>query len=155
MWDHISIILNKMAAQGKIDKEKLEMFNLPIYEPCSEEVVEAVSAEGSFEIVHLELFMTMPGSSSQSKNKAAFAARALCAPHEDVMARHFGGGVVSDFVKTAEEHIDSLADHDNFKVALVEVGCHTIKRRYSLRFTIINMNVKNAKMTYIVKRRKY
>nr|AAM01149.2 Hypothetical protein [Oryza sativa Japonica Group]ABB46910.1 hypothetical protein LOC_Os10g09340 [Oryza sativa Japonica Group] len=57
-------------------------------------------------------------SSSQSKNKAAFAARALCAPHEDVLARHFGGGVVSDFVKTAQEHIDSLDEHDNFKVAV-------------------------------------
>ncbi|BAT10079.1 Os10g0173400 [Oryza sativa Japonica Group] len=73
-----------MSNQGMVDKEKLEMFNLPIYEPCSEEVVEAVSAEGSFEIVYRELFVTMPGSSAAappSQRTRRRSRREHCARH--------------------------------------------------------------------------
>ncbi|CAN1122015.1 Salicylate carboxymethyltransferase [Linum perenne] len=52
-WDLLSLVLNQMASEGIINKEKLDRFNIPEYMVSAMEVEGVVREEGSFLIHHL------------------------------------------------------------------------------------------------------
>ncbi|XP_020230280.1 salicylate/benzoate carboxyl methyltransferase [Cajanus cajan] len=54
-WEIISLILNDMFLEGLIEEEKLDSFNIPVFEPTIEEVRHVIKEEGSFFVQRLEI----------------------------------------------------------------------------------------------------
>uniref|UniRef100_A0A0E0DZQ7 Jasmonate O-methyltransferase n=1 Tax=Oryza meridionalis TaxID=40149 RepID=A0A0E0DZQ7_9ORYZ len=48
--------LESLVCKGLVNKEKLESFNLPIYGPSDDEVMEIVMESHMFDLVHMKLF---------------------------------------------------------------------------------------------------
>ncbi|KAI3785304.1 hypothetical protein L1987_44420 [Smallanthus sonchifolius] len=55
VWDLLATSLNDMVAEGLIEEEKLDSFNIPQYAPSPKEVSNEVEKEGSFMIDCLEV----------------------------------------------------------------------------------------------------
>ncbi|MED6164401.1 hypothetical protein PIB30_089662 [Stylosanthes scabra] len=53
-WRLYGITLNEMVLENLIEDKKLEYFNLPLYDPTTEEVKEVIEEEGSFSLQRLE-----------------------------------------------------------------------------------------------------
>ncbi|GJN21363.1 hypothetical protein PR202_gb08832 [Eleusine coracana subsp. coracana] len=114
--NHSTHVLNTMAARGLVDPARLDSYNIPIYDPCTEEVHEAVDAEGSFEVMSMDSYET------EASDPAGFA-RAMRAVHEPMLARHFGddGIDMDEFTRMAEEHLDGLSKEGRYKGIFVHV----------------------------------
>nr|XP_027115638.1 probable caffeine synthase 4 isoform X1 [Coffea arabica] len=98
--------------QGRLEEEKLDSFNVPIYTPSVEEVRHIIEEEGSFEIVCLETFKlrhdagfsiddNQLGSHSQvhfcdEHVRAAHVASMVRAVSEPILASHFGEAIIPD-----------------------------------------------------------
>ncbi|XP_073040174.1 salicylate carboxymethyltransferase-like isoform X1 [Primulina eburnea] len=54
LWELLALALKQMVAEGVIEEEKLQSFNIPQYTPSPTEVRKEVEKEGSFSIDHLE-----------------------------------------------------------------------------------------------------
>ena len=71
-------MLYRVLLQGLIEEEKVDLFNLPLFWPCREEVMSEVAREGSFHIHRLELLR-----SSETFSKEELAAmRALASAQQ-------------------------------------------------------------------------
>ncbi|GJN06873.1 hypothetical protein PR202_ga24643 [Eleusine coracana subsp. coracana] len=124
--DHPTHVLNAMAAQGLLDASRLDSYNIPVYDPCADEVREIVAVEGSFEIVAIESY------EMAACDPAGFS-RAMRAVHEPMLVRHFGDGIdMGDFVRTAEEHLNVLSKEGRYKGMFVHVL--SLRRRELSRF---------------------
>ncbi|CBI17466.3 unnamed protein product, partial [Vitis vinifera] len=55
IWELLAVALNDMVAEGLIDEEKMDSFNIPQYAPSPTEVKCEVEKEGSFTINRLEV----------------------------------------------------------------------------------------------------
>ncbi|CAI0436236.1 unnamed protein product [Linum tenue] len=55
-WELISIVLNQMASEGRIDQEKWDSFNIPVYMPSPTEVKDQVRENGCFVIDRLKVW---------------------------------------------------------------------------------------------------
>ncbi|TVU29667.1 hypothetical protein EJB05_21244, partial [Eragrostis curvula] len=113
--DYPTDILNIMAARGLVDAARLESYNIPMYDPCAEEVREIVAAEGSFEMVGMESFEV------PACNPVAFAG-VKRAVYEPMLERHFEAGIdMEQFVRVAEEHLDRLRKEGSYKGMFVHI----------------------------------
>ena len=56
LWDVLAAALMDLAAAGLIDEEQVHAFNLPIYTPCPDDLLDVVSKEGSFTITTMHFF---------------------------------------------------------------------------------------------------
>ena len=66
-------MLYRVLLQELIEEEKVDLFNLPLFWPCREEVMSEVAREGSFHIHRLELLRS---SETFSEELAAIGALA-------------------------------------------------------------------------------
>ncbi|KAG5008236.1 hypothetical protein JHK85_026778 [Glycine max] len=55
----VSLKLNDMFLEGLIEEEKLDSFNIPVYEPTVEEIRHVIEEEGSFFVQRFEI-LTLP-----------------------------------------------------------------------------------------------
>ncbi|KOM37054.1 hypothetical protein LR48_Vigan03g043500 [Vigna angularis] len=98
-WELISIILNEMFLEGMIEEEKLESFNIPVYEPTVEELRNVILEEGSFLIQRLEILI-LPWDDGMSEGtddiKAALMAKHVRAIMEPLMSTKFGAEVITE-----------------------------------------------------------
>ncbi|TVU29643.1 hypothetical protein EJB05_21219, partial [Eragrostis curvula] len=118
---------------GLVDAARLESYNIPIYDPCAEEVREIVAAEGSFEMVGMESFEV------PACNPVAFAG-VIRAVYEPMLERHFEAGIdMEQFVRVAEEHLDRLRKEGSYKGLFVHIMslrrriCDVLNSDYSRR----------------------
>jgi anthranilate O-methyltransferase len=44
--------------QGRVEKEKLDSFNLPFYAPSMDEVTDVIARSQAFDVTHIQLFET-------------------------------------------------------------------------------------------------
>ncbi|XP_014496834.1 jasmonate O-methyltransferase isoform X1 [Vigna radiata var. radiata] len=98
-WELISLILNEMFLEGMIEEEKLESFNIPVYEPTVEELRNVIEEEGSFLIERLEILI-LPWDDGMSEGsddiKAALMAKHVRAIMEPLMSTKFGAEVITE-----------------------------------------------------------
>ncbi|CAN0919219.1 Salicylate carboxymethyltransferase [Linum grandiflorum] len=103
-WHLLSLVLNQMASEGLIDKDKLGSFNIPEYMPSPMEVEAEVKNEGSFVIDQLQVSEVSwdahdndEYSNVASDHEATGAdsvANCIRAVAEPLMVNHFGDGEV-------------------------------------------------------------
>ena len=93
------------AWQGRVEKEKLDSFNLPFYAPSVDEVRDVIRQSEAFDINHIHLFESnwdpqddlddgdLVLDSAQSGANVAQCIRAVIEP---LVARHFGEHILDD-----------------------------------------------------------
>ncbi|XP_017609684.2 probable methyltransferase TCM_000331 [Gossypium arboreum] len=103
-----------LVAQGIVKEADVDSFNLPIYPPCKEEVVDIVEKEGSFEIKQLQVFvMDIDPLSRDEKvrNKEFYMkmgnniANTFRAGLEPILCGHFGDAILDELFRKFASHV--------------------------------------------------
>ncbi|KAL5203525.1 hypothetical protein ABZP36_014477 [Zizania latifolia] len=92
IWDLLAAAVAGMAAEGLVDARKLDSFDVPFYGPCPEELTEAISEEGSFEVRRMELFEVSRRQGEPAADReelAAQTASTVRAVLEPMLGKHF------------------------------------------------------------------
>ncbi|KAG8072157.1 hypothetical protein GUJ93_ZPchr0006g43331 [Zizania palustris] len=120
--------LEALVHQGRVEEEKLDTFNLPLYTPSLEEVKEVVRQCELFDINHVELFESNwdPQDDDDdddsndlqrlqvvdSVRSGVNVAKCIRAVLEPLVARHFGGCIVDDlfemYAHNVAKHLEKL-----------------------------------------------
>ncbi|EES15454.1 hypothetical protein BDA96_07G235300 [Sorghum bicolor] len=56
MWGLLAQALQSLVKQGRVEKEKLDSFNLPFYAPSVDEVRDVIRQSQAFDVTHIQLF---------------------------------------------------------------------------------------------------
>ncbi|KAI3950815.1 hypothetical protein MKW92_005480 [Papaver armeniacum] len=121
-WGLLAEALREMVSQGKIEEEKLDSFNMPLYVPSPSEVKSVVLNEGSFIINRLETFEVTSGEGfplkdedddddykiTASTNFANFT-RAIS---ESLVVSHFGEEIIEELYKRYREIVAPRLSRD-------------------------------------------
>nr|GMD87475.1 salicylate carboxymethyltransferase-like [Ipomoea batatas] len=102
--DLLAMTLNDLAAEGYMEEEKLNSFNIPAYTPSLAEVKSLVENDGSFTIECLETFQIHwigdeydnDDNIGNNNNAAYKVARGLRAVIEPILVSRFGEGIIEE-----------------------------------------------------------
>ncbi|KAK8998931.1 hypothetical protein V6N11_070110 [Hibiscus sabdariffa] len=112
----VAMSLLDLVAQGVVREADVDSFNIPLYAPCKEEVVDIVESEGSFEMNELQVFEVgvtcLNGDEKLSKKDSSLSnhmemekihANTMRAVLEPMVCSHFGDAVIDKlFIRFAE-----------------------------------------------------
>ncbi|CAN6687453.1 unnamed protein product [Malus baccata var. baccata] len=120
IWEVVGLKLNDMVLEGLIEKEKLEIFNLPYYAPTTKEVEDVIEAEGSFTLQSLQVFkndwdsyIKHADSGLDKKARAAVLATDIRAVGEPILATQFGEAAMDDLFHRFEEDVLDHMEMEN------------------------------------------
>ncbi|TVU28289.1 hypothetical protein EJB05_19800 [Eragrostis curvula] len=120
MWGQLAQALQSLVEQGRVEKEKLDSFNLPFYAPSVDEVKEVIKKSDLFDINHVELFESnwdphddldgdLVHDSAQSGDNVAKCIRAVVEP---LIMHHFGEHILDDvfemFAQNVAKHLQKV-----------------------------------------------
>ncbi|KAK7374342.1 hypothetical protein VNO80_07772 [Phaseolus coccineus] len=124
-WELISLILNEMFLEGLIEEEKLDSFNIPVYEPTVEEIRHVIQEEGSFFIQQLEI-LVLPwdkgisewsdDSSLDGNIKAELMAKHVRAIMEPLLSTKFGAEVITEVCVRYQKKVVQLMQVEKEKL---------------------------------------
>ncbi|XP_052195178.1 S-adenosyl-L-methionine:benzoic acid/salicylic acid carboxyl methyltransferase 3-like [Diospyros lotus] len=120
IWDLLAMALNEMVAEGLIEEEKMDSFNIPQYSPSPAEVKSEVEKDGSFTINHLEVSTVswfacgakLYGLSDgdESERGGYNVAKCMRAVAEGLLASHFGDAIIDEaFQRYRKNLVDCMA----------------------------------------------
>ncbi|KAK6922675.1 SAM dependent carboxyl methyltransferase [Dillenia turbinata] len=128
-WQLLAQSLFDLAAQGLIQKDYVESFNMPYYGPYSAEVKEIIENEGSFKVDKLETvevtwdpldfdddnekkhLVVDKGTPTSGRNVANCVRAAL----EPMLASQFGSNVMDSLFDKFSEHVDQYLSVEKTK----------------------------------------
>ncbi|WVZ74842.1 hypothetical protein U9M48_022967 [Paspalum notatum var. saurae] len=109
MWGLLAQALQSLVKQGRVEKAKLDSFNLPFYAPSVDEVMDVIKQSEMFDINHIQLFESNwdPHDDQDdggdlvldSVQSGVNVARAIRAVIEPLIAHHFGDHILDDLFK--------------------------------------------------------
>ncbi|KAI8542506.1 hypothetical protein RHMOL_Rhmol08G0143200 [Rhododendron molle] len=112
IWELMAMALNEMVAEGLIEEEKMDSFNIPQYTPSPAEVKSEVQKEGSFSIDGLEV-STVPWSACRnyeyypsdeySIDGGYDVAMCMRSVAEPLLSGHFGRGIIEEVFQRYKE----------------------------------------------------
>ncbi|XP_068489142.1 3,7-dimethylxanthine N-methyltransferase 1-like isoform X2 [Phaseolus vulgaris] len=124
-WELISLILNEMFLEGLIEEEKMDSFNIPVYEPTVEEIRHVIEEEGSFFIQQLEI-LVLPwdkglsewsdDSSLDGSIKAELMAKHVRAIMEPLLSTKFGEEVITEVSMRYQKKVVQLMQVEKEKL---------------------------------------
>ncbi|KAG6603955.1 Salicylate carboxymethyltransferase, partial [Cucurbita argyrosperma subsp. sororia] len=116
-WELLNLALNSMVAEGVIEEEKVNSFNLPVLTPSLSEVKGIVANEGSFSIDRYEVSkinwnaFDEPCTNIESNivessivvNKECNYAKCMRSVVESLFVRHFGEDIIDELFDRYEQ----------------------------------------------------
>uniref|UniRef100_A0A0A9H7U4 Benzoate carboxyl methyltransferase n=1 Tax=Arundo donax TaxID=35708 RepID=A0A0A9H7U4_ARUDO len=121
MWGLLAQALQSLVQQGRVEKEKLDSFNLPFYAPSVDEAREVIKQSELFDINHIQLFESnwdphddmddgdVVLDSIQSGVNVAQCIRAVVEP---LITHHFGEEILGDlfdmFARNVAKHLQKV-----------------------------------------------
>ncbi|KAK6924400.1 SAM dependent carboxyl methyltransferase [Dillenia turbinata] len=111
IWELMALALNDMVAEGLIEEEKLNSFNIPQYTPSPAEIKSEVERNGSFIINKLEVSKVnwdayeneISYSSKVTKNGGYNVAKLMRAVAEPLLASNFGKSIIDEVFRRYRE----------------------------------------------------
>ncbi|KAJ9703767.1 hypothetical protein PVL29_005170 [Vitis rotundifolia] len=107
LQDQLAQALQELVSEWLIAEEKLDSYNVPYYEPYTEDIVTEIEKEGSFGINGLEI-MALPwdspngGQNYDRSTSAQKLAKSMRAVHEPMLASHFGAEIIAADTREVE-----------------------------------------------------
>nr|GME13882.1 salicylate carboxymethyltransferase-like [Ipomoea batatas] len=102
IWELLALALNEIVAEGFVEEEKLNSFNVPLYTPSLAETKLLVEKEGSFTIDCLEAsqihWTGYNGTVHHEDNGGYNVARCMRAVAEPMLVSHFGKGIIDEVI---------------------------------------------------------
>ncbi|KAL5067948.1 hypothetical protein RYX36_018835 [Vicia faba] len=108
----IGMVLNQMVQEELVEKEKLDMFDVPAYHPSEDEVRQVIKEEGSFTLHTMKTFKMGWDANLQKdivdfvvnrKVRGEFVAKYLRAVFEPLLIAKFGENIMDDlFMRVAK-----------------------------------------------------
>ncbi|KAF8016896.1 hypothetical protein BT93_H2183 [Corymbia citriodora subsp. variegata] len=112
IWELLANALNEMVSEGLIEEEKLDSFNIPMYNPSPKEVQTEVQKQGSFSVDCLELSEvnwsvvdTEFNPNVASKDGGYSMAKCMRAVAEPLLVDHFGEEILDEVFKRYKAQI--------------------------------------------------
>ncbi|KAG6384963.1 hypothetical protein SASPL_153786 [Salvia splendens] len=109
LWELLYQSLAHLVAQGEVEDEKLESYEVHFYAPSKEELEDEVRKEGSFRMEMVEMFEMMRADVSGSYGTVV--AKAVRCVQESMLGHHFGEGILDKLF----HHYASLIDQESAK----------------------------------------
>lgn len=108
-----------MHAQGLIEEEKVDEFDVPYYAPCMEELKAAVEEEGSF-VIEREKACEIDwdggdAAAGGAATRGERVARTVRAVVESMLESQFGGHVMDKVFQLYTQLVDSHLSHTSVK----------------------------------------
>ncbi|XP_076886248.1 S-adenosyl-L-methionine:benzoic acid/salicylic acid carboxyl methyltransferase 2-like [Bidens hawaiensis] len=129
VWDLLAASLNDMIAEGLIEEEKLDSFNIPQYTPSPKEVSNGVEKEGSFVIdclqvteVNWDACTDSNHSLSEEDEQGYNMGKCMRAVAEPLVLSHFGESVVEEVFKRYTNKIKISMSKEKAKLVNVTVA---------------------------------
>ncbi|WVZ08848.1 hypothetical protein V8G54_022194 [Vigna mungo] len=120
IYETISVTLTDMLLEGLIEEEKMDSFNIPIYEPTVEEIIQVIGEEGSFFIQESEIAMVPWGARKSEDDDeflidenigaAEFITRCIRAVTEPLLAANFGKNIMNKLFIRFQKKIVQLME---------------------------------------------
>uniref|UniRef100_A0A0E0A7E6 Uncharacterized protein n=1 Tax=Oryza glumipatula TaxID=40148 RepID=A0A0E0A7E6_9ORYZ len=122
--------LQSLVAEGLVEKEKLDSFNLPVYGPSVGELEEIVNRVNLFDMDHMHLFECNwdPYDDSQgdivhdSALSGINVANCVRAVTEPLIASHFGEGILSALFTDYAHRVASHLEKEKTKFAWIVIS---------------------------------
>ncbi|KAL8265267.1 hypothetical protein R6Q59_023397 [Mikania micrantha] len=119
LWEQLAQSLRDMLKEGLVRESDIISFNIPIYQPCMDEVTNIIQNEGSFSFDNSTVFQANwdPQDTDYtntkdlielSHNHGRNTAKGIKAILEPLLASHFGNSIIDPLFKKYEKH---LAQH--------------------------------------------
>ncbi|TVU14693.1 hypothetical protein EJB05_38186 [Eragrostis curvula] len=113
MYGLLAQALQSLVEQGRVEKEKLDSFNLPVYAPSVDEVKEVIKKSDLFDINHIDLFESnwdphdgLDGDLVlDSVQSGANVAKCIRAVHEPLIMHHFGEHILDDLFEIFSQNV--------------------------------------------------
>ncbi|RLN08865.1 anthranilate O-methyltransferase 3-like [Panicum miliaceum] len=105
MWGLLAQALQSLVKEGRLEKEKLDSFNLPFYAPSVDEVRDVIRQSEAFDVNRIHLFESNWDPHDDlddgdlvldTARSGANVAQSIRAVIEPLVARHFGEHVLDD-----------------------------------------------------------
>ncbi|KAG6386778.1 hypothetical protein SASPL_151952 [Salvia splendens] len=109
LWELLYQSLAHLVAQGEVEEEKLESYDVHFYAPSKEELEGEVRKEGSFRTEMVEVFEMEGANVSRSYGTAL--AKAVRCIQASMLAHHFGEGILDKLF----HHYAALIDQESAK----------------------------------------
>ncbi|XVF24333.1 hypothetical protein REPUB_Repub13aG0118700 [Reevesia pubescens] len=118
-WEVLAKSLLDLVEKGLVKEADVDSFNLPLYTPCKEEVIEIVEKEGSFDINDLQIFEVVSDPLSINDDQLGNIysqmgeniAKTVRAVVEPIVCSHFGDAIIDKlFQRFAINIADSLSN---------------------------------------------
>ncbi|KAK1433302.1 hypothetical protein QVD17_10212 [Tagetes erecta] len=129
VWDLLAKSLNDMVAEGRIEEEKLDSFNIPQYTPNSKEVITEVEKEGSFAINCLEVSevnwdaCTKDNLNLSEKDDQGYnMGKCMRAVAEPLVLSHFGESIIEEVFERYTNNIKICMSKEKTKLVNVTVS---------------------------------
>ena len=102
--------------QGRVEKEKLDSFNLPFYAPSMDEVTDVIARSQAFDVTHIQLFetnldphddddMEMEMNEDAAVQSGVNVARTIRAVIGPLIAGHFGEHMLDDLFELLANNV--------------------------------------------------
>lgn len=128
-WKLLAKSLSDLVAEGLVKEADLDSFNIPIYQPCKEEVCDIVKEEGSFGIGvdSLEVFEVDRDRDANNNTglvldkyeRGKRLAQAVRSVSEHLLVSHFGDSIIDKLFARLAILEAELLDSDYEKVATI------------------------------------
>ncbi|TKY65387.1 7-methylxanthosine synthase 1 [Spatholobus suberectus] len=131
-WELISLILNDMFLEGLIEEEKLDSFNIPVYEPTIAEIRHVIQEEGSFFVQRLEILIS-PWDEGINEcgdyyfldgniRRAEYMAKHARAIIEPLLSAKFGADIINELFIRYQKKLVQLMEVEKLESATLMIS---------------------------------
>nr|VDC98905.1 unnamed protein product [Brassica oleracea] len=115
-WEILARAIADLVAQGEIEEEKLDSYELHFYAPSAAEIEGEVNKEGSFELEKLDMLeVDMEWGNEDGISYGKAVAKTIRAVQESMLASHFGEEILDKLFDTYGRIIDEEVAKEDIK----------------------------------------
>uniref|UniRef100_A0ACD5VU28 Uncharacterized protein n=1 Tax=Avena sativa TaxID=4498 RepID=A0ACD5VU28_AVESA len=120
LWELLSESFAALVAQGLVEQDKVDAYNVPFYAPSLEEIDVEVRLEGSFSLDYVQTYEINLSSSGDAKEDGRTVSMAIRAIQESMLSHHFGPHIVDALFHKYTELVTESMEREEVKS--VQIG---------------------------------